>query len=371
MLQIGSTRFVEQTMAHQSQCKSEFKKAARRIEQAKSGDPDLGPLALLPGIWENLRYSNEPKAGPLNGCGFNMIALPFATPLDPELNYRLLLNQYNERLVITVKDTGVPNRGIQPNPPGSHSTTETDQEIVALEYRQTIVQIATEDFPPSDLKQPVDATIHHEPGLFLFMKNQTEAGIDIARLGTIPHGDSLLALGHSESPTAGAPVIPPFSGLPIGVHNSDPATNPYLAPYDHFITHPFRNMFRPNETQAHLIAALGSLGPIRQTTALRFSTKIATGGIVNIPFIEHQANATEMEVTFWIMELDERAEDGQARLIMMYHQAVMLDFFKRTDGAEGLIKWPHVSINILEHRPTAASATPFTIADITGEAISQ
>jgi hypothetical protein len=360
---------MEVAMAQQPQGKLEYVNAARRIEQAVPGDPDLGPLALLPGTWTNLRDPDDPAAGPFNGRGWNMIALPFATASGAGFNYRLLMNQYNERLIITTKDTGVPNRGIQPNPPGGAATMETDQQLVALDYEQGVVHIATEDSPLSTLKQPVGAAIHHEPGLFLFMKNQTEGGIDIARLGTIPHGNSLLALGSSEPPTAGPPVIPPFSGLPIGVGNNDPATSAYLAPYQHFIAAPFLNLFRPNQTHELLVAALASLGPIKRTTTLRFSTKIAKAGIVNIPFVVAQADATEMDVTFWILELEERGPDGQPRLVMMYHQVVMLDFFNRTDGSPGLIKWPHVSINTMERITEAPSAAPLTSAEITNEAL--
>lgn len=345
-----------------------YKNAWRKIESAQTGDPDLGPLALLPGIWANIHDPEDPESGPLNGRGWNMIALPFATPPGGGFNYRLLMNQYNERLIITTKDTGVPNRGIQPNPPAA-PTTETDQAIVALDYEQGVSHIATGDFPVSDLKQPVNSAIHHEPGLFLFLKNQTSGAIDIARLGTIPHGDSLLALGDSEPPTAGAPIIPPFSGLPIGIGDPNPETSRYLEPYKHFIDNPFENLFRPDETHALLVAGLGALGPIRQTTTLRFSTKIATGGIVNIPFIAEQANATEMESTFWLMELEELAKDGTPRLIMMYHQVVMLDFFNRTDGVDGLIKWPHVSINTMERVPEAVPPAPLESADIAYEAV--
>ncbi|WP_198575864.1 heme-binding protein [Caulobacter hibisci] len=340
----------------------------RKIEQAQSGDPDLGPLALLPGIWANLRDPQKPDEGPLNGRGWNMIALPFATAPGEGFNYRLLMNQYNERLVITTKDTGVPNRGIQPNPPVA-PTTETDQALVALDYEQGVVHIATADFPASPLKQPVPSAIHHEPGLFLFMKNQTDGPIDIARLGTIPHGDSILALGDSEPPTPGAPVIPPFSGLPIGVGNPDPETSRYLAPYKHFIDNPFENLFRPDQTHALLVASLGALGPIKQTTTLRFSTKISTAGIINIPFVVDQANPTEMESTFWIMELEELGSDGLPRLIMMYHQVVMLDFFKRTDNVRGLIKWPHVSINTMERISAEPPPAPLASAEITCDAL--
>jgi len=347
-----------------------LRNATRKITQAVLGDADLGALSLLPGVWANLRDPKNPTAGPLNGRGWNMIALPAAIPEGQGVNFRLLMNQYNERLIITTKDTGVPNRGIQPNPPTGIPTVPTDQEIVALDYEQGIAHIATDDAPSSTLKQPIGAAIHHEPGLFLFFKNQVNDGIDIARLGTIPHGNSLLALGTSESAKAGKPIIPAFSGLPIGMGDPDTKTSPFLAPYRHFIEEPFLGLFSPSKTHELLVKAVESLGPVLRTTTLAFSTRNANGGIVNIPFIVNQANAIEMDVTFWILELEERGGDGRPRLIMMYHQVVMLEFFPRTDGKPGLIKWPHVSINTMERIPDALATAQLTTTDITPDALS-
>lgn len=355
-------------MAQQPSGTMYFANAARTITQAKPRDETLGPLCLLPGTWANVHDPEHPDKGPFHGRGWNMIALPFSTG-DQGPNYRLLMNQYNERLIITTKDEGVPNRGIEPNPPQGSPTVETDQELVALDYEQGVVHIATEDSPSSGLKQPLGAAIHHEPGLFLFMKSQTQNGIDIARLGTVPHGNSLLALGASTPTIDGPPVIPDFNGLPIGLGNADPEVSPYLRPYQHFIQNPFLGLFRPDQTHALLVASVSSLGPVRKTTTLTFSTKLEKAGIVNIPFIEHQADATEMDVTFWILELEELGTDGKPRLIMLYHQVVMLDFFPGTDGVHKLVKWPHVSINTMERIPEETPPAPLKMSDVTNEAI--
>ena len=36
------------------------------------------------------------------------------------------------------------------------------------------------------------------------------------------------------------------------------------------------------------------------------------------------------------------------RLVLAYSQFINLDFFPRFDGKPGLIRWPHVSINMME-----------------------
>lgn len=315
---------------------NDLKAEGRRVEQAVTGDPALGPFALLPGTW-----TNEPT---LPGRGWNMIALPFAQPAGSTFrpNYRLLLNQYNEVLNFFLVDKAVPNRGI-----GAVGgvVSNTDQTVVTLDYEQGIKQIAADDFPQSGLAGGPQLAIHHEPGLFLNMLDQTDGGPTIARLATIPHGDAALALGTSTAAT-GTPTIPTVNALPIGV-NQDIQTNGYLVPYKHFHDNLFQGLFDPTDPTALLTAANQGVDIVR-TTKLEFDTTVASGGIHNIPFIVSQANASEMKATFWIQELAETDASGNPRLRLQYVQVVQLDFFPRFDGGPGRIKWPHVSINTLE-----------------------
>jgi hypothetical protein len=309
----------------------------RTFAAASTGDSTLGPLTLLPGVWKNLPN--------LPGRGWNMIALPFATPTNSPFpfNYRLLMNQYNEELKFTLIDKGVPNRGIGRV---DCKTVETDQFVVTLDYEQSIQQIAAEDSPKSDLAGGPGLPIHHEPGLWLHMLNEVENGMDIARLATIPHGDSVLAMGRAMV-IDGPPTIPNISGLPIGV-NQDIDNNPYLGPYKAFHgPNKFRGLF-DSVTPNDLLREANNGVKIKRTTILDVDTDIPTGGIVNIPFIVKQANATTMRSTFWIQELEDLDSNGKPKLRLQYSQTVMLDFFPRNDGQPGLIRWPHVSINTLE-----------------------
>lgn len=303
-----------------------IKKKGRYIAPATAGDPDLGPLSLLPGNWKSLP-----------GRGWNMIALPFA---DGPFKYRLLLNQYNETLKFSLVDKGVPNRGLDLDGHGQ----DPDQIVVALDYEQSISQIRAADFPESGLAGGDSLAIHHEPGLFLHMTNHTANKLDIARLATIPHGDSVLALGKSDQ-VSGAPTIPVISGLPIGTTTD--LNSSYLAPYKHFHDNLFEGLFDPVHPNALLTATNNSVNIVR-TTLLDLDTTLEDAGIVNIPFIVKQANASEMKSTFWIQELNQEDVNGKPILRLQYSQTVMLDFFDRTDGKTGRIQWPHVSINTLE-----------------------
>jgi hypothetical protein len=315
-----------------------YRSTGRQVEIARTGDEDLGPLALLPGVWKN--------TGNFEGRGWNMIALPFAADNAP-FNYRLLLNQYNEELKFSLVDKAVPNRGIA-GPGGPN----TDQFVVTLDFEQMINQIAAVDEPDSGLAGDPQLAIHHEPGLWLNMTNELTDDLNIARLSTIPHGNSVLALGTSEV-IDGPPQIDPINGLPTGV-TPDLDANPYLGPYKRFNDTPFKGTVEAdgfpgfNPVSPHELLELGTPANVTRTTVLKVSTTINSAGISNIPFVVKQADATEMISSFFIMELDEDDGAGNPKLALSYSQVVMLDFFPRRDGLPGLIGWPHVSINTME-----------------------
>lgn len=324
-------------MDKQEQVKK-YREQGRYIEKAVSGDEELGPLKLLPGTWKN---TDE-----FHGRGWNMIAVPFISDAPPDadgrtIDYRLLVNQFNETLEFKVVDKGVPNRGIE----RGLNPVNTDQFLVTLDYEQTIRQIAADDRPLSGLAGDPDLAIHHEPGLWLNMTNLTTNNFDIARLGTIPHGDSVLALGTGVV-TDGAVSIPDIEGLPdVGVPL--PIESGYLAPYKHYKDNPFEGVFDP--TTPNSLIQLGSQqGNVKRTTTLEVSTTVETAGISNIPFIVKQANAVEMNSTFWIQEMEPETAGAESKLRIIYSQVVMLDFFEKFDGSGELIRWPHVSINMME-----------------------
>ncbi|MHA3980476.1 hypothetical protein ACW9UR_22625 [Halovulum sp. GXIMD14794] len=82
--------------------------------------------------------------------------------------------------------------------------------------------------------------------------------------------------------------------------------------------------------------------------ALVLGTDPLEVGIVNIPFIERQADAALMRSTFWILERDEEGPLGNPRHILFFSRFIFLDFFQRRDGWTGLIRLPHISINTIE-----------------------
>ena len=337
----------------------------RAFDPAAEDVRDLGPLQHLPGLWKNVT-----KEGSLtDGRGWNLIALPFAQDDHPP--YRLLMNQYNEELRFSFIDDMVPNRGIEFPP------LTKDQFVVTLDYQQAIRQFAAEDDAGTPLAGEKDLPIHHEPGLFLHMLNQRTDEIDCARLATIPHGNSAIAIGKSKSYAGPPQNIEDASGFPEGVVPPDVDINDavdaatevtdYLNPYRKFTVAPFRGIFSAKTPFDTLRGAL-SLLDVKRTTELRMTTDLKEAGIVNIPFIERQADANLMRSVFYVMELNgELGPDGNPRMALAYTQFIFLDFFPRRDGEAGLIRWPHISINLMEKVAEPTKEDPYMLkeADIT------
>jgi len=323
----------------------QFRELSRKVEAPTSENTDqLGPLSQLAGTWKS------------DGHGWNMIALPWAPQKPGQPPYRLLMNQYDECLQFGPIHSPVPNRGIDfhdKKPP-----TEADQFIAAIEYNQSVTQVDADDFPQSkpSVKDANGSVIHGEPGLWLHITNQTTNDLDLARLGSVPHGNSLLALGGSTV-YKGAPNIQNLDGRPIGLENEDvmDPNNVYMEPYRHYANNPFPGTippaakigFDPLKANALLRLANENRNFI-STTEIVVDTTKQQAGIVNIPFIVKQAEATKMKFTFWISELDEKNPDGSQKLQLQYSQVVILDFFNKNDGQPGRIEWPHISINTLE-----------------------
>jgi hypothetical protein len=323
-----------------------------------TGDEEFSLIELLRGTWTSPAQ------------GWNLIALPSSAP-D---NFRILMNQYGETLRFNVPDKGVPNRGVMPDTEGKTAdpNDETDQLIDAIAYEQIVVQVEVEDFPASQLREKNGNPIHHEPGFFLQFLNHIPVGhteedgkengpekeLKIARAATIPHGNSVLAMGTVEI-IDGAPEIPVEDARPERIDN-DLVKNPYLGPYKHFEDNPFfgnvpRTVVKfPGLFPTDANAILKFANPkdrIKKTTILNFDTKFRNAQLTsipisNIPFVTREAETTEVHATFWIMELHKIDESAPAEFIMQYSQTVYLEFFNSHETGKR-IRWPHVSINTL------------------------
>ena len=154
-------------------------------------------------------------AGTWKGKGFNLIARP---DFHDKTDLYLQLNQTRETLKFDPIGSSIPNRGFG----------QDDIELFGLTYLQ---QIADAEF---------DGALHIEPGIWVTQPSTTfppesvpTPGQLVARMGTIPHGNSLLAEGIAQ-PFTGPPVLtvpgtqysfslfPSFNSTPFAVPPGPP-----------------------------------------------------------------------------------------------------------------------------------------------------
>jgi hypothetical protein len=278
---------------------------------------DLGPLSDMPGTWM--------------GSGFNLISLPDAQDNKP---FRLKLTATHEVLTFTSIGAPIPNRGSQ----------QKDIAFLGLHYFQQVSDAITNE------------GIHVEPGLWLNLPQTSapQSGPTIARLATIPHGDSLLAQGTALT-VNGGPKIEPVDSTPFTL---DPKTGArvneqggYLAPFNTTPPTgiPTEAIKNPNVVLANAIknqkivktvvlsVSASPVGGINGTPIAPPSKPNNVGGIVNIPFVTANVNANSFSAIFWIETIENA--DGTQFLQLQYTQTVILDFIG--------IKWPHISVATL------------------------
>jgi hypothetical protein len=158
---------------------------------------NLGLLAELAGTWE--------------GEGFNLIARP---DFVQNSNLFLQLNNTHETLKLDPIGSPIPNRGFG----------QPDIALAGLTYLQKIHDAGN------------GGALHIEPGIWVTQPNTTyppeaaPAGQQlIARMGTIPHGNSLLAQGVA-APFTGDPVLQAGATLYNGSQFPSFNSTPFAVP---------------------------------------------------------------------------------------------------------------------------------------------
>jgi hypothetical protein len=315
---------------------------------------DLGLLADLAGNW--------------HGHGFNLIARPDHDGGGPLF---LELNQTEETLKIDPIASPVPNRGF----------VESDITLFGLTYLQKISDSVT------------GGALHIEPGIWITQpaipappEAPPAGGQIVARMATIPHGNSLLAQGSAINldPLPGgtfdiAPVntAPFLAGAPMKVggtqggfpaynlsDTSDAAVN-FRTPFGNIPQIPLPAAINgvPMQTvindPTRLLQAAIKGQVIEKMVVLTISTQASipveapgtaittlngAGGIENIPFLVPNAQTATVFATFWL----ETIRHGAGSFLQLqYVQTVLLNF--PVLGAKPLVNlsWPHVSVATL------------------------
>lgn len=280
---------------------------------------DLGPLSDLAGTWV--------------GNGFVLISLPDFSSTPPSTGpepFRLKLNRTIEILELNPIGAAVPNRGVISAI--SSTTGQPDIPLFGLTYLQRISDFIT--------KEP----LHIEPGIWIHIPPTTvfpdEPNEKVVRMANIPHGDSFLAQSIDILKLNSGPEFDVLSSTPISIDGTpfppgflDPFINPPLPPGIKL-----SYVANPNQLLEDDIAGQ----KIINTIALVISTNIhnaipPVGGVLNIPFVTLNANATQLDAIFFIETVEQ--SDGTTFLQLQYTQRVVLDFL-------GFL-WPHIQVATL------------------------
>lgn len=304
---------------------------------AEPPSPTLGDISTLPGTWV--------------GTGFNLIEVPNmnqAQPGPPPADkFRVILNSTSETLVFSAIAGDIINRG----------NAQGDISFLGLHYLQQV----------SDVNLPAGNNgIHLETGLFLNVvkSDDPQEGPSIARLGSIPHGDSILAQGRSFT-VPGGPQFEVADPTPFTIQDgkrvNDTSEN-YLALLKNATPPPGipqEAIMNPNiilsnaikgQNIINTVVILLDANPIDGVSNVPASESV--GGITNIPFVNVNANATTISAIFWIETVQN--VDGSTFLQLQYTQTVILDFPVFGAPPENPVtplKWPHISVATLVLQP--------------------
>ncbi len=307
----------------------------RLLEGHEADTVDLGPLKKLQGTWVGNGFD-----------GWNVISVPGPLASGGPGGFILEVIPYEETLTFTpVVQAG--NRGTFDN------FKQSEQQITGFVYEQRITSVCN---IPRCVEMGFGAgmEIHVETGLLLYIKDCVkdqqstdttcgDAVSNIARLATIPHGNSVLAMGSAimNVPNPGNDFFKPASTLPVPVNKGDR----FQLGYNNVYSFPklFDQFEQSNPNSFLKQTLLDRKQVITSMDVIEMSSKTPTGGIHNIPFGDTVVKAVDMDATFWIESIQ-----GQEQLQLQYSQTINLQFPGLSDKLKPIqVLWPHVTISTL------------------------
>jgi hypothetical protein len=263
------------------------------------------------------------------GTGFTLIAVPSFTNLD--LGFDLKLFHTHETLLFSGVREKIRNAG-------------ADEEVFlsSITYLQQITDITTNE------------ELHIEPGIWFHQPaSSSDSQPLLWRAGNIPHGNSFLAGSVSvKYQPKGGPVFENVTSFPFpqGFEDQIIFGGAYTAAYE--------NPKLPATMLSKYAAGNVVVFPaqflktdianqnICSTTTIEISSiekGPGLGGVLNIPFLTVEANAAQVEATFYIEKV--KNKDGTTFYQLQYLQEVYLDFPVLNNSQ--IITWPHISVATL------------------------
>jgi len=280
------------------------------------GDPSLDFLRDLPGIWK--------------GTGFNVIWRPNSAPGQDRF---LELNLTTEVLEFSEGIGEIPNRGL----------LQGDIVMHGITYMQKIADAN------------LNAGLHVEPGIWAIVPktDNPEEPATVVRMGTIPHGTSLLAQGIG-SRSAGGPNIPDTNITPFRIGNPGqlfnfPESNlstpsDFRSPPAQLVGITQAMVDNPNSVLKNALQNQSITSTVTLDVSTASANPIVGGGTANTAFLQGtsvggpNAVAVTASSTFWIEKVAGQG-GGPDFLQLQYTQLVLLNF--------NTLSWPHVSVATL------------------------
>jgi phage tail protein X len=293
-------------------------KGAKVLSKEQSNEVDLGPLTGFLGTW---------ASQPGDGMGWNVIAVPGSAAGVPDQGFVLEVIPYHETWSFTPAVIAG-NRGLA-----------DEQTVVGLIYEQKVFSDCSTKFC-ADRGFAKGTEIHAETGMLLNMTNFS-TGLDIARLGTIPHGNAIMLLGAAIEST-GKFDFPDASSLPTLVTGAQPPLGYSEAQY-------FNQQFPdfPQNSPNDFLAETVKDQTFGKVTTLKLTSQAETGGVLNIPFIRNNVDVPKMTCEFWLEEILD-AKGNTASWQLQYSQTIDIVFPPSTNPTGPKFIWPHIDINTMQ-----------------------
>jgi len=307
---------------------------------------------LLAGTWSN---DGVLRADGVTPYSYNVMPLPQQAP---EAGYSgvhggyILKNfRYTETISFHSNNNVPEGADIVAIPAGAPNRGFEDRQVPRAIFYDQIVK-----FSEGPLR---DTEVHIENGAWLYLQRhaivngpypnpsegaplpQPDGVPDYAKQISVPHGNSILALGKYMGFSTEALIIPQGSGLPTEIDvtrfrteldNNNDYENPHVP-----------------ETKDPLMPLRDAIDNLVPTAYhhVSFSTRIKseglTGVVANIPFEETRAAATDYEAHYWLFSTDECHEHFD---YLAYFQNITL----RLKIGEVDVLFPHVTSNVVKRQ---------------------
>lgn len=183
--------------------------------------------------------------------------------------------------------------------------------------------------------------------------NRQPPAVTIAKQMSVPHGNSILALGHVDAPAAGPPriadsasVLPTPAGLGTERYTTVRAD---MADFENPLP-----AWTANPNLPLQLAVGGAKSPAILTVTSHVHWSVTThpldggqGATMNIPFEQRRARVSAYSADYWLLSTDARSPDEASYPYLAYSQVITLDILIGNE----VYAFPHVTTNLVTRQP--------------------